>query len=341
MCLILPGQYRGGSLMRPSRISAATVGVAALRLGFAFGLMATALFAWARGDTPLVEAVDQTFSYTIGNTVQNGQPAAGAGNIENAGDRDIYTFTAAAGQRVFFDGDVVSGGTCSVFWELTDSSSAIIFTEGVCGDPGTKVLALGGTYTITVGTGTTATGTYSFRLTNVPAPDSFAINIGDTVQDGQPGAGAGNIETPGREDRYAFSATAGQTVFFDGNFAGGTTCSAYWELKDPTQAIIFDEGICGDPGSTVLALGGTYAIRVYTTSAATGTYSFRLTDVPAPDTFGISIGDTVQDGQPGVGAGTSKRRGARTSTRLRRLPDRGCSSTGTSPAARPARRTGS
>jgi hypothetical protein len=68
--------------MRSSRISAAIVGIAAcLRLGVTLALMATALVVWSRSDTPRAEAVDQNFSYTIGNTVQNGQPAAGAGNI--------------------------------------------------------------------------------------------------------------------------------------------------------------------------------------------------------------------------------------------------------------------
>ncbi|HET8943698.1 MAG TPA: hypothetical protein VFO59_02870, partial [Dehalococcoidia bacterium] len=257
------------------------------------------------GAIPRAEAVDQNFAYTIGNTVQNGQPAAGAGNIENAGDRDIYTFTAAAGQKVFFEANVVvqAGSTCGPRWVLTHAVEGQIFDLNICSDPGSRTLTSGGTYTITVGTGTTATGLYSFRVTDIPAPDTFAINIGDTVQDGQPGAGAGNIETPGREDIYTFTAAAGQTVYFDGNVVVGTTCGPRWELKDVSAAVIFDANICSDPGKAVLTLGGTYTIRVYTSNDSTGTYSFRLTDVPPPDTFNIAIDDTVQNGQPGAGAG--------------------------------------
>jgi hypothetical protein len=72
-----------------------------------------------------------------------------------------------------------------------------------------------GTYTLLFGTTAADTGTYLFRLVEVPPADEFAIAIGDTVADGVPAPGAGNLEVPGAVDIYRFEATAGQPVTFD------------------------------------------------------------------------------------------------------------------------------
>ena len=44
---------------------------------------------------------------------------------------------------------------------------------------------------------------------------------------------------------------------------------------------IDSQGICADPGQFTLALAGTYTLDVTGTGDATGTYSFRIDDVPA------------------------------------------------------------
>lgn len=42
----------------------------------------------------------------------------------------------------------------------------------------------------------------------VPAPQSFAYVVGDTVSNGVPAVGAGNMETIASKDRYTFSIPA-------------------------------------------------------------------------------------------------------------------------------------
>ena len=81
--------------------------------------------------------------------------------------------------------------------------------------PGIRTLDRGGTYTITVAGIHNRRGAYQFQVWDVPAPDQFAITIGDTVSDGAPGSGAGNLETPGVWDVYTFEANPGQVVYFD------------------------------------------------------------------------------------------------------------------------------
>ncbi len=246
-------------------------------------------------------APPQTFAYTVGATVGNGLPAAGAGNIELPGSVDRYTFTGAAGQKVFVD--QLAAASCSLTWSLTGPGGATVFaSRGICADPGKFTLAAAGTYTLSVAATGAATGTYSFRITNVAAPETFAYTVGATVSDGVPAAGAGDIELPGSVDRYTFTGAAGQKVFVDQLFA--SSCSLTWSLTGPGDATVFDSrGLCSDPGQITLGAAGTYTLTVLAPGAATGTYSFRITNIAAPQAFAYTLGSTVSNGTPAAGAG--------------------------------------
>ena len=209
---------------------------------------------------------------------RSGVPAAGAGNIELPGSLDTYTFNAAAGQTVFVD--QLSATSCALVWTMTGPSGAVFDTQGICDDPGQFTLPTTGSYTIRVTTPGSATGTYSFRVTNVAAAQAFAYTLGSTVSNGTPSAGAGNIELPGSVDTYTFTGAAGQTVFVDQLSA--SNCSLTWALTGPGGATVYDsQGICADPGQFTLGAAGTYTLSVTGTGSATGTYSFRIDDVPA------------------------------------------------------------
>ncbi len=111
---------------------------------------------------------DQHYPYTMGQTVRNGVPWEGAGNLEAAGHLDRYTFTATAGQKVFVDAFDLN---CWAPWRLTGPTGTVVFSGNICGDPGQFTLAVAGTYTLTVGSptgATTAVGPYGFSITNVP-----------------------------------------------------------------------------------------------------------------------------------------------------------------------------
>ena len=242
---------------------------------------------------------------TLGMLSLFGNPAAGAGNIETPGVWDRYTFTATPGQRIFFDTQGTTAYWCDLPVSLKDSNGSTIFSEGCYGDPvGSYLLSEGGTYTLTVNGYGDEVGTYQFQIWDVPVDDPFAINIGDVISDGNPVAGAGNIETPGVWDTYTFTATPDQTIFFD---TQGTT--AYWcdlpvTLEDRTGTTIFNGGCYGDPvGSYLLSEGGTYTLTVNGYGDEVGTYQFQIWDVPVDDPFAINIGDVISDGNPVAGAG--------------------------------------
>jgi hypothetical protein len=254
----------------------------------------------------------QSFNITIGDTISLDDPASGAGNLETPGAFDTYSFTGTAREQVFLDTLSFSGVNTINYRLIAPSGTQLDSQQFNLGDMGTMELPETGTYTIEVGEiGNDGIGTYSIALTSIPAPDEFSINIGDTLSDGIPGAGAGNIETPGAFDIYTFSGTVGQTIFVDRLSYSGVNTVDY-KLYDPSENQIASTAFnLGDIATVELPETGTYRLEVgEATNESTGTYSIAILNIPDPDEFSISIGDTLSDGIPGAGAGNIETPGA-------------------------------
>jgi len=254
------------------------------------------------------------FEIAIGAKVSQDALGPGAGNIENPGVKDLYTFTATPGQTVYFQLTRPPSGGDLIKWRLMDETDSVIFDTCLqCGDPGVKVLEHGGTYSVMVGNDSgAATGTYDFKIWDVPPPDQFTVVVGDEVSK-ETGQGAGYIETPGVKDIYSFTATPGQTVYFQITQPPSGSDLIKWRLMDETETVLFDTCLqCGDPGTQTLERGGTYTIIVGNdTGPATGTYQFKVWEVPPPDQFTITIGDEIAKDSPGQGAGDIESPGAK------------------------------
>ena len=245
------------------------------------------------------------FAISVGDSVSQNVPGQGAGQIETPAVRDIYTFSATAGQSLFFDGP---DGFDPIRWSLTDVDGTELFEDYISDDQGPITMPSTGTYTLTVGRDSDDTTIYGFTVWDVPAADEFAINIGDTISNGVPGAGAGNIETPAVRDIYTFSATAGQSLFFDGPDGFDPI---RWSLTDADGTELFEDYISDDQGPITMPSTGTYTLTIGRDSDDTTIYGFTVWDVPAADEFAINIGDTISNGVPGAGAGNIETPGVR------------------------------
>lgn len=254
---------------------------------------------------PAPAAVEQ-FTISMGDTVVNGVPAVGAGNIEEPGAVDIYTFDANAGQEIIFNW--LSGSNVLIGWQLQAPDSTVLFNS-VLRD-WQVISPQTGTYTLTVdGNNDSAFGLYSFQLLEVPdATQQFSIDIGDLVSNGVPTAGAGNIEVPGAVDIYTFDALAGQEVIFD--WLSGTNVFIGWQLQAPDGTVLFDSVL--QDWQLVMPQTGSYTLTVTGNGIDDfGQYSFQLLEVPTePDQFTISMSDTVSNGVPAPGAGNIEVPGA-------------------------------
>ena len=222
-----------------------------------------------------------SISIQIGDTIADGVPVAGAGNIESPGSEDQYHFSAAAGQRAYFHKVEFSKGMDPIHWRLTDEAGLELFNTCLgCGDVGVQTFSHSGTYILTVGNEKDpATGSYKLRMTNVAPASRFAVKLPVTISDGLPGAGAGVIEAPGASDVYTFAASPKQRVYFRRIEIGKDMESIHWRLTDEAGMEVFDTCLgCGDPGVQTLTLGGTYTLTVGNEkNAATGAYKLGLT----------------------------------------------------------------
>ncbi len=218
------------------------------------------------------------YEIAIGDVVSDNTPGEGAGIIAIPGEQDTYKFTANPGERVYFD---EQSGCCPANWSCVDEDGGVVFQSNSIFetlDVGAVTLDRGGVYTITVTGSGNKVGSYGFQILTVPEAEEFQISIGDTISAGQPMAGAGNIESPGAADIYTFTATAGQTVFFDEEAA---CCGLEWNCvdEDGTEIFNFNFLFTVNPiGARTLERGGEYTITVRGRGAGTGTYGFEIRD---------------------------------------------------------------
>lgn len=249
---------------------------------------------------------------TIGSTVSNGVPVAGAGNIEVPGSLDEYVFSAQAGQNVFIEtvsAPPVFGGWLK-FRLTAPDDTRVVDSYLDSSHEGRVTLPEAGQYRLEIWSGLDSlahTGTYAFRIRDIPPDPTFAINLGQTVSVNQPGVGAGSIEVPGAQDFYTFQGTANQAVFFqqisaDPKFAGWLA----WEVRTPSGDQFFQDWFDSTPtGRKVLPETGTYTVRCYVgldDPAKVGNYSFKI-DPIQDSTFALPLGVIVTNGIPATGAG--------------------------------------
>ena len=220
------------------------------------------------------------FSIKIGDQIKEDVPGPGAGIIESPGAQDIYTFDARPRQKIYFRPWEHSAGMSYIKWQLTDSAGMVVFDTCLgCGEPGVQTLTKGGTYSLAVGhESNPATGTYRLQLYDVPLSKQFSIKLGDRIRPGMPAAGAGTIETPGTEDVYVFSATAGQKVSFRITERSKGMEYINWRLADDNGMELFNSCLaCGERGVQTLSKGGTYTLTIGNTrNPATGDYGFEI-----------------------------------------------------------------
>jgi hypothetical protein len=226
----------------------------------------------------------QSFAYALGATVGPDSPTAGQGKIESPGSVDEYTFTATAGQRVFYGAVATPGANCNFTRTLLNPSNAVVVSGYVCQNWGPITLPVAGKYTvrITAVANDPSAGVYSFKLTNVPAAQVFPYVMGTTVAPDSPSVGQGNIEAAGSEDRYTFTATAGQKVTYTPFPLNGGACSLRRALLDPSGVVVPGSDAstaCSSATSITLPATGTYTLWVHAVvnDPLTAPYSFKLT----------------------------------------------------------------
>jgi hypothetical protein len=232
------------------------------------------------------------FVIELEDVVSPGEPSEGAGEIAEPGEMDVFALDAGAGEQIFLDVQPIEG-ECpprGMRWKLEHAEGGTeVFDEPLfdCAEPFDEdgFTLEEGTYVLTVYGTDGVTGTYRF----LPAPvvlEEFTLALGDVVEPGEPGEGAGEIAEPGQLDVFTFDAAGGETIFLDVQPIGDQ-CPVFdmgWKLEHlESGSEVFDEAIydCAEPfteeGFTLEE--GTYALVVYGAGGVTGTYRFHLEEL--------------------------------------------------------------
>lgn len=268
--------------------------------------------------TCVVRGHAEEFSISIGDTVSDGVPVAGAGRLAVATEEDFYTFQAETGQLAFFESlSQDAAFQRALRWQLARPSGGTAFASLFSNPQGRTLLTETGVYRLRIYSDArdpSWVGPYSFRVLSIPPDQTFPFIIGNVVSNGVPAEGAGRLEVAGSEDNYTFDATAGQVVFFQSIRQDPAFKSALrWQLVRPSGGSAFASLFSNPQGRVLLPETGTYRIRIHTdgtTAEWFGDYAFKVSPIPPDETFEYTIGTEVADGIPKSGAGRIETAGA-------------------------------
>jgi hypothetical protein len=240
---------------------------------------------------------------------------AGAGFIEQAGSRDIYTFQGTGGDQLVIPNNAQINGTFN--YTLLDPDGFVVDTEFCSGNCELFTLPRNGFYTLDVHR--TSNGAYAISVARtagtppvVPQTQTFDALPGDSVTPNAPQVGAGLIEA-NADEQYLIDAVSGDAIDIQlmhsdpaqrasvvhgvpttRGCGGGDNVNLSWNLRDPDGNVIFENKavrFCSptDVGAVVLGRTGTYTLTI---GGATVLDTFDLTMPRVP-----RIGEVPQPGQ--------------------------------------------
>src|SRR6266511_5087092 len=259
------------------------------------------------------------------------RPLSVRGELSTAGAVNSYPFTGRQGEQVYLDvQECASDGTLT--WTLTTPApdeEALFKEESLCirgslYDKGLLTLPQEGSYKLTVQGYGDATGTYRLRLWSVPAAQQGRVEIGDVIKQDRPDKGAGNIESPGAQDQYAFTGRQGEQVYLDvQECASDGTLTWTLTTPAPDEEALFKRSRCASAAAST-----TRACSPCRRREATSSPSKATATPPAPTVSGsgrypplsrVASRSATSSSRTGPtrAPATSSRREPRTSTPLR------------------------
>jgi YD repeat-containing protein len=226
--------------------------------------------------------------------------SATAVTISTASKIGLRLFDGVFGQRVALLGTNGLSGQyvgCDVNVSILNPFTTVVAPptcmEGTYGFIDTRTLNVAGTYTILVDPATTATGSVTLTLYDVPADFTSSITPGGA-------AVTATMSTPGQNGRLTFSGSSGQRISILGTngMSGqvGLVCDVSVTVIEPDGSELAPAACMESNGYLdvqTLPTTGTYTILVDPAEYATGSLTVTLHDVPADFTSSITPGGSA------------------------------------------------
>ncbi|MCB2003664.1 MAG: LamG domain-containing protein, partial [Rhodoferax sp.] len=189
------------------------------------------------------------------------------GQLTPANQTDAWQFTAAAGQRFFFDRQAESAG--NAWWRLIDPYGRVVWGATDFGtDGGLRTLAQAGTYTVLIEGRRNAVGSNRYTFNVQPVVDaSSALERDQRV--------SGAIAHPGQVRSHTFTLDADSLLLFD-SLTNST--SFKWSLTGPRGTIVSARNFADSDSNDYTAnpvldlVAGDYTLLVDGDNDTTGDY---------------------------------------------------------------------
>jgi hypothetical protein len=212
-----------------------------------------------------------SYQFRVTDVSEPSTPSTDLGTVLSgtltAGQQPTSTFTASAGQVVYFNSQDRSSSALLV--TLSDPGLNPVFTVGVTADSGPYILAHSGTYTLTVkGSTPSVAGTYKFRLLD--------LNNGAPVLPLNAEVKA-TLASAYQTDVYQFSGTTGQRLYYDAFENDFDNVLARLWTPDGTYHYMTGNSD-QDVGPFTLQFDGTYYLIIESNFSTPASYDFKLLD---------------------------------------------------------------
>ncbi|MEG4293357.1 DUF4114 domain-containing protein, partial [Microcoleus sp. D2B6] len=263
--------YAPQSLLNPYYYENNRVGSANLNTtGFTSTLPADGTYILALRNTsanPVSYSNIQVSSTLPPATTNSGLSVPYGGTLSAPGQRDEYSFTAASGTLIYFDGQS-NDSTKRVGLLNPDSTNFPGFTGlDAQSDSGAYQLTQTGSYKLQVyGSPATTTGNYSFQLVDLKASPTLALNAPINVS-----------LNPRETKAYKFTGTVGQKVWLDGLNTSSTNVTAKL-LNSSGRQVAYTGDLSGDIVLQTLEADGEYYLVLQSNNTSATTANFRLLD---------------------------------------------------------------
>ncbi|HVY71022.1 MAG TPA: hypothetical protein VHH73_13905, partial [Verrucomicrobiae bacterium] len=232
---------------------------------------------WAQVVLWLVLALARRDFAQAATPLQLGADASGF--IDVPGAEVDFTFTGAAGQRLFYD--ALNQNSQGLSAQFFSPSGALLSSFTPSQDRGPFTLLEAGTYRLHLDGNGGATNSFAFSLLDLAAAQTFTP--GTQVN--------GQLNPRNRTTLYRLAGHAGQRLSI--KRLASSANDASWYLFSPADDQLLSANVGGDLGTVTLPLDGNYTLLItgYGTAATPLTYQFLAVDLSDTPVASSGFGD--------------------------------------------------
>jgi hypothetical protein len=190
-----------------------------------------------------------------------------------AGQQQTFTIDSDADALYFAsDADCTKPTSATVYWRITAPDGHDTLQVPMCADAGRQTSKTKGTWKIDVwvAPGADQGGIFALHVAAAGPLQTFDIGLPRTVD--------GSLRGAGGEDRYRFTASAGDKVTLTSKSTCDSDRTLYWGLESPDgNRITLRTRACENLGQQAITVSGTWSVGVYNNTDDESPHGYSFT----------------------------------------------------------------